>query len=528
MTNPSAARISTLKMAIPYHKDPTQVFELLCLDKQDSLLLESAEIDSKDNLKSIMIIDSALKITLISKNLCIEAKSKNALVMLDFIRKNYPKELNLLSSSENKLNFEIPLQDQHLDEDTRIKSVSVFDIFRLIQTFDKVDINNPNAIFLGGLFAYDLIYQYESLPEVVNETNCPDLCFYLAETMMFIDHQTQQSHLQATLFSDSPAERNSLLNRLNILHSQLDQKIPIFLKNKVIIEDFHKLNINNVNVNFDDSTYCDQVSSLKNNILAGDIFQVVPSRRFSLACPKPLSAYQVLKKQNPSPYMFYMQDETFTLFGASPESALKYDSKSRQIEIYPIAGTRPRGKNPDGSINFDLDSRLEYEVRNDKKELAEHTMLVDLARNDLSRVCEPGSRYVADLTKVDRYSVVMHLVSRVVGTLRKDLDVLHAYFACMNMGTLTGAPKVKAMSLIAQTEKTKRGSYGGAIGYLNHQGCFDTCIVIRSAYVENDIAHVQAGAGVVLNSVPQLEADESRAKASAVINAIIKAHSQGA
>lgn len=222
--------------------------------------------------------------------------------------------------------------------------------------------------------------------------------------------------------------------------------------------------------------------------------------------------------------MFFMQDDDFTLFGASPESALKYDAGNRQIEIYPIAGTRPRGRRADGSLDLDLDSRIELEMRTDHKELAEHLMLVDLARNDLARICQAGNRYVADLTKVDRYSFVMHLVSRVVGTLRADLDVLHAYQACMNMGTLSGAPKVRAMQLIAASEGTRRGSYGGAVGYFTATGDLDTCIVIRSAYVEDGIATVQAGAGVVLDSIPQAEADETRNKARAVLRAIATAH----
>ena len=151
-------------------------------------------------------------------------------------------------------------------------------------------------------------------------------------------------------------------------------------------------------------------------------------------------------------------------------------------------------------------------------------MLVDLARNDLARVCVPGSRYVKHLMQVDRYSQVMHLVSKVVGHLRSDLDALHAYQACMNMGTLMGAPKVKAAELIRRVEHTRRGSYGGAIGYLNGKGDFDTCIVIRAAFVQGGIAHVQAGAGIVYDSRPQAEADETRGKAQAVIRAILMAH----
>lgn len=249
--------------------------------------------------------------------------------------------------------------------------------------------------------------------------------------------------------------------------------------------------------NQSDEEYGAVVRQMQEAIRIGEIFQVVPSRRFSLPCPSPLAAYQTLKENNPSPYMFFMQNNDFTLFGASPESSLKYDADSRQIEIYPIAGTpRPRGRRADGSLDRDLDSRIELEMRTDHKELADHLMLVDLAR-----ICEPGSRYVADLTKVDRYSFVMHLVSRVVGTLRKDLDVLHAYRACMNMGTLSGAPKVRAMQLIAESEKMRRGSYGGAVGYFTAHGDLETCIVIRSAYVEDGIAIVQAEAGVVLRAI---------------------------
>lgn len=222
--------------------------------------------------------------------------------------------------------------------------------------------------------------------------------------------------------------------------------------------------------------------------------------------------------------MFFMQDQDFTLFGASPESSLKYDEKTRKIELYPIAGTRPRGKTEDGNLDLDLDSRIELEMRTNHKELAEHLMLVDLARNDLARICKPGSRYVSDLVRVDRYSHVMHLVSRVIGELREGLDALHAYASCMNMGTLTGAPKVRAMQLIAEHEGEKRGSYGGAIGYFTDLGNLDTCITIRSAYVEKQVATIQAGAGIVYNSIPENEVNESLNKAQAVINAIKNAH----
>ena len=275
-----------------------------------------------------------------------------------------------------------------------------------------------------------------------------------------------------------------------------------------------------MSVNISDQQFADQVVTLKKQIVQGNIFQVVPSRAFSLPCPNPLAAYSQLKVTNPSPYMFYVKDSDFILFGASPESALKYDKASNLVEVYPIAGTRGRGFNPDGSINDDLDGRIELDLRLDKKELAEHIMLVDLARNDVARISQPGTRKVAELLKVDRYSHVMHLVSRVTGKLRDDLDALHAYQACMNMGTLVGAPKIKAANLIRQVEQQRRGTYGGAVGYLNTEGDMDSCIIIRSAFVANGKAIIQAGAGVVFDSDPQAETDETRSKAQAVITAI--------
>jgi anthranilate synthase component 1 len=338
----------------------------------------------------------------------------------------------------------------------------------------------------------------------------------VAETLLRFDHQQNEGLLHASVFSEDQTIKTRLTKRLANIQTQCQSL-------KEIAEVTPLDNVEAV-PSVSDEDFCQTVRDLKEYVVKGDVFQVVPSRRFTLPCPAPLAAYKELKQSNPSPYMFYMQDELFTLFGASPESALKYEKETNQVEIYPIAGTRRRGKRPNGQIDFDLDSRIELELRTDKKENAEHMMLVDLARNDVARISEAGTRHVADLLKVDRYSHVMHLVSRVVGQLREDLDALHAYQACMNMGTLTGAPKIRAMQLIRDVEQTRRGSYGGAVGYLTGEGTLDTCIVIRSAYVENGIAQVQAGAGVVFDSDPQAEADETRGKAQAVISAIQAAH----
>lgn len=499
----------------PYREDPAAVFHQLCAARTETLLLESADVDSKCNLKSLLIVDSALRLSALDNRVQVQALSENGRALLPLLDAALPPSVeNHVRPDARELVF--PVNAEIQDEDSNLRALSVFDALRLIPQLVNAPAEEREAVLLGGLFAYDLVAGFEALPELKNQQRCPDYCFYLAETLLVIDHQTQSARLQASLFTQQPAEFMRLQSRIEQLHSQMQQAatpLPV-----------QKVESMSLSISQSDEDYCAVVREMQEAIRVGEIFQVVPSRRFSLPCPSPLAAYDTLKNSNPSPYMFFMQDRDFSLFGASPESSLKYDARSNQIEIYPIAGTRPRGRHADGSLDRDLDSRIELEMRTDHKEMAEHLMLVDLARNDLARICQPGTRYVADLTKVDRYTFVMHLVSRVVGQLRNDIDVLHAYRACMNMGTLSGAPKVRAMQLIAKAEGTRRGSYGGAVGYFTASGDLDTCIVIRSAYVEDGVATVQAGAGVVLDSNPQAEADESRNKARAVLRAIATAH----
>ncbi|MDC9592368.1 anthranilate synthase component 1 [Xenorhabdus sp. IM139775] len=506
--------ISINQIDTHYQTDPTLLFHQLCRDRPSTLLLESAEIRSKNNIKSILIIDSAMRITANGRQVTFEALSENGQNLIPVLADLLSGKAQLAIEPQ-LMRAEFPAVEHNLDEDSRLKSGSIFDALRALAALATFSAS-PDAIFVGGLFAYDLVAGFERLPTVKNHQRCPDFCFYLAETLLVIDHRSEYSRLQTTLFGTSDAERERLNERLTTLAATISGSLPPL--SPVTLPDI------TIDDNQSDEQYANIVRKLQQFIRQGDIFQVVPSRRFILPCPSPLNAYHALKKQNPSPYMFFMQDQDFCLFGASPESALKYDASNRQIEIYPIAGTRPRGRNDNGELDADLDSRIELEMRTDAKEMSEHVMLVDLARNDLARICEPGSRYVADLTKVDRYSFVMHLVSRVVGTLRHDLDIFHAYQACMNMGTLTGAPKIRAMQLIAEYEGERRDSYGGAVGYFTGKGDFDTCIVIRSAYVKDGQAIVQVGAGVVLDSVPQSEVDETHSKARAVIHAIAQAH----
>lgn len=505
--------LEVLHASAPYAQDPTRLFHTLCENKTDSLLLESAEIDSKQDLKSLLIVDSAVRIVCYGHSVVMTALTDNGQHLIQHLSLNVHSDIHSVLTEET-LTLEFSTPSETLDEDSRLREASSFDALRLVQHSFDLSKQDQHALFLGGLFAYDLVANFEPLGDAKTTNQCPDYVFYVAETLLVVDHQRQSCDLQATVFS--PDQKTVLEQRVVEIQAQCAQL-------KTLPKATQLDNVEAI-ASVSDRDFCQTVTDLKQYVIKGDVFQVVPSRRFTLPCPSPLAAYKELKLSNPSPYMFYMQDELFTLFGASPESALKYETATNQVEIYPIAGTRRRGKRPNGAIDFDLDSRIELELRSDKKENAEHMMLVDLARNDVARISQAGTRHVADLLKVDRYSHVMHLVSRVVGQLRDDLDALHAYQACMNMGTLTGAPKIRAMQLIRNVEGARRGSYGGAVGYLTGEGTLDTCIVIRSAYVENGIAQVQAGAGVVFDSDPQSEADETRGKAQAVISAIQLAH----
>lgn len=510
----SPAFIQTLNQKVAYHQDLAAVFATLCPENTNGLLLESAEISSKNSLQSLLFIHSALKISCVGHRVEFKALSENGSKILPLIADALEQKATV-SVMHNQVNADFVPLAQDLDEDSKLQANTVFDGLRVVSQLYQ---HSEMPILLGGLFAYDLVANFIPMNDIQLQDDgltCPDYVFYLAEHLLRFDHPSQQATLQSFCFDGSLTQ--NMQQTADQIALQLQDIQPLARPQSAGTD---------VVINHNDEQFKGIIQQLKQHIYQGDVFQIVPSRRFSLPCPNPLATYRQLKHNNPSPYMFYMQDDEFILFGASPESALKYSAKSRQLEIYPIAGSRPRGFDAKGNIDPELDARLELALRLDQKEIAEHLMLVDLARNDIARVCQSGTRQVKALMQVDRYSHIMHLVSRVVGTLRPELDALHAYQACMNMGTLTGAPKIKAMQLIYQFEQQKRHSYGGAVGYLSSDGEFDTCIVIRSAFVQKGIAYVQAGCGEVLDSDPQLEADETRHKARAVLNTIIQTNSQ--
>jgi anthranilate synthase component 1 len=268
----------------------------------------------------------------------------------------------------------------------------------------------------------------------------------------------------------------------------------------------------------DRSRFLKSVARAKEYIAAGDVFQVVLSERLEVKPEvEPFAIYRALRRVNPSPYMYFLRFGGTHVLGASPEMLVKVTG--RQLEYHPIAGTRPRGRDEAE------DRRLEQELRQDEKERAEHVMLVDLGRNDLGRVSEYGSVKVRDLMYVERYSHVMHLVSHLEGRLRPELGALDAFAACFPAGTLTGAPKVRAMQIIEEMEPVRRGVYGGSVLYADFAGNLDSCIAIRTLLMQGKQAYVQAGAGIVADSVPETEHEECMNKAQALVRAIELARS---
>ena len=346
------------------------------------------EIDSKDNLKSLMLVDAAVKFECHGAKVFCNAMVDNGLPVIAFLKEVFSERdnINIEQANESSLIIEFAPTDSNINEEQRLKQQNAFEVLRSTINNIKSQPDSPFSLFLGGCFSYDMLANFETLPDVPTGLNtCPDYIFYLAETLVIIDHQNKSTELLGNVFGGQDAYANcfSVGKKLEHLNQQIDAT------NQQVQEQhfgFHLLANNEtapVAINVSDEDFKQQVITLKQNIVQGDVFQVVPSRCFSLDCNNPLDAYRHLKQDNPSPYMFYLKSPDFELFGASPESALKYSAEANQVEVYPIAGTRIRGFNQDRSINHDLDSRIELDLRNDKKEVAEHIMLVDLARNDV-------------------------------------------------------------------------------------------------------------------------------------------------
>lgn len=510
----------------------------------NTVLLESADIASKQHLTTIAVLAASAQITCTGDTVTLKAlDTTDGPQALKAVAQYLSSAVTRQSNSELVLHLPSVAEDS-AEEHARLRERSTMEPLRILT--DQV-VAHPHLPLVAGAVAFDYLGTYESLPSVADGANtCPDYLFFNARIILVVDHPSgscqlvgasldaaqlsaQMDALEAAINElpaqapSAPAEQAAPARQTTLTASAQQAATPAAQATPAPSAQQAAEDTITAYPTMSDADFCELVAKMQQHIAIGDAYQVVPSRGFVIDCPQPLQTYRYLHDADPSPYMFYIATDDFELFGASPESSLLHSAKTGQVAIRPIAGTRPRGFAPDGSIDHELDIRLELELRSDAKEVAEHVMLVDLARNDVARISAPGTRKVTQLLRVDRYSRVMHLVSEVTGQLASDLHPLDAFRASMTMGTLTGAPKLRAAELIRQYEGTRRGSYGGAVGYLRGDGELDTCIVIRSAFARGGKAIVQAGAGVVSDSVPQREADETAHKASNVLRAIAAA-----
>lgn len=369
-----------------------------------------------------------------------------------------------------------------------------------------------------GFFGYDLVNFFEKLPEFKkDDLNLPDVYLMFMDTLVIFDHVKHTIKIVANAFTEdkSPeAAYQEALAKIESLTRQLSQ--PASLKIFDLAEHLKEPGAENLKSNFTKKDFCEAVEKILEYIKAGDIIQAVLSQRFSEETKaEPFEIYRILRTVNPSPYMFYLKLGNLKLIGASPEVMVRVEN--REIITRPIAGTRPRGE------DHQKDEVFEQELKNDPKEKAEHLMLVDLARNDVGRVSQFGTVVVDELMAVEKYSHVMHLVSNVRGQLLDNFDQLDVLRASFPAGTVSGAPKIRAMEIIAELEPTARGPYAGAVGYLDFWGNLDTCITIRTILLKDGQAFIQAGAGIVADSLPEKEYEESFNKAKALLKTIAAA-----
>ena len=367
-----------------------------------------------------------------------------------------------------------------------------------------------------GMFGYDLVRTAEPSVGEPNpdETGMPELAVMVTDVLLAFDHLRHELTVLANVVAEGDLERayEDAAAAIAEVRERLRGPVPRAEPGRREPPEFSS--------NMGPDGYAQAVRQAKEYIRAGDVYQVVPSQRWSADCPvDAFSIYRGLRAINPSPYMYFLDFEDFEIAGASPEALVTVSG--RTVKQRPIAGTRPRAD----SVEQDLERGRELLA--DPKERAEHVMLVDLGRNDLGRVCEYGSVTVDELMTVETYSHVMHIVSSISGTLSAGVTPMDALRASLPAGTLSGAPKIRAMQIIDELEPAGRGPYGGAVGYLSYTGDLDTCIYIRSAFVKDGRVHLQAGGGIVADSDPDYEVRETEAKAGAVIDAIRLACEQG-
>lgn len=361
-----------------------------------------------------------------------------------------------------------------------------------------------------GFSSYDTIREVEHLPDTPeSDLNIPEAVWSFYDEVYAFDHVKQQIVMMKTIFPDEYADLEIAYQAANEALDRMQEKATTVIKQS----SGFALDASKISSNVEEETFHSMVEKAKEYIYEGDIFQVVLSQRFQVPFEgDKFTLYRALRMVNPSPYLFFLDFENFAMVGSSPEVLVRVTDS--EVRLLPIAGTRPRGK------THEEDLSLEEDLKQDPKEIAEHIMLVDLGRNDLSRVCRAGTVHLERNQSIERFSHVMHIVSDVVGKISPDKTSVDALTQCFPAGTVSGAPKIRAMEIIDELEPTKRGPYAGAVGYFDFSGNMDTCIAIRTMLVTDEHVYIQAGAGIVADSNPHNEFIETKNKAGALVEAL--------
>jgi len=388
---------------------------------------------------------------------------------------------------------------------------------KYMEKFRPAEINGLPPFWGGfvGYVAYDIIHFYEPVPDIKPDVlKLPDIYFFMSDEVIAFDNVNKTIKIIVSAIieegDDVEEKYRETIHRIENIENRLCREVKL---SRIPVVNIQDVNINQWNSNFSKDEFLKAVEKCKYYIREGDIIQVVISQRFSKKLKAdPLNVYRAVRSINPSPYLFYLDLRDIKLIGSSPEILVSV--KNGKILTKPIAGTRPRGKTEEE------DRQLAHELLKDEKERAEHLMLVDLARNDVGKVAKSGSVKMDRFMYIEHYSHVMHIVSDVSGRLRNELHPLDVLKSVFPVGTVSGAPKVRAMQIIEELEPDKRGPYAGAVGYISFDGNLDTAIAIRTAVVRKDDIHIQAGAGIVADSVPENEYQETVNKAKAMIKAV--------
>jgi anthranilate synthase component 1 len=450
---------------------PVDLYDVISSGNSYSFLLESLEGEEKTTRYSILGFDPLIRFESMGSLCMITGKENSQLINGD--------PVNVLKG----LMSEIEFQEPHLP--LRFSGGCV------------------------GYFGYDVVRFFEHLPdENPDDLGASDAQFIFPQVLVIFDHKQKSLHMIYNRTDERLSDCHAVLD-------DLEQTVIACRGRGSMVKGGKSQSSGSIDLqsNLSREQFEAMVERSREYIFAGDIFQVLLSQRFQtrITCD-PLNIFRTLRSTNPSPYMYYLNFDQLNIIGSSPEVLVRVEDGL--VETRPLAGTRPRGKSDDE------DETLIADLKSDEKEVAEHIMLVDLGRNDIGRVCDHGSVKVTELLGIEKYSHVMHLVSHVTGTLKRDNDAFDVLRAAFPAGTVSGAPKIRAMEIIDELEPTRRGIYAGAVGYVSFNGNLDTCIAIRTIVVIGNTAYIQAGAGIVADSVPEREYRETVNKAQALVRAI--------